>query len=57
MLTATQRLIDKCLSLSPTGTIGDGMVAELRDLAKRARDDLPQRQRSAPSNAEQWIGR
>lgn len=46
MSTPTVRLIRLALSLSPTGEIGDGMVAELRDLARKARDELPQRLRA-----------
>lgn len=36
---ATERLIELAASLSPTGTIGDGMVAQLREAAAGARGD------------------
>ena len=37
MKTATEQLIEKAERLRPTGVIGDGMVAEFRYLAERAR--------------------
>jgi len=37
MKSATEQLIDLVERLRPTGEIGDGMVAELHDLAARAR--------------------
>lgn len=36
-MTATQQLIDLAERLRPTGEIGDGMVAQFHDLARRAR--------------------
>ncbi len=39
MRTATEQLFDKVESLSPTGEIGDGMVAQLQELARKARFD------------------
>ena len=46
MSTPTVRLIRLVLSLNATGEIGDGMVAELHDLARKARDELPARLRA-----------
>ena len=40
MKTATERLIDLAERLNPTGLIGDGMVAEFHDLARKARAEL-----------------
>lgn len=37
MKTATKQLIELAERLNPTGEIGDGMVARLRELAARAR--------------------
>ena len=37
MKRATEQLIELAERLRPTGEIGDGMVAELHDLAARAR--------------------
>lgn len=36
----TAELIDRVERLVPTGEIGDGMVAQLHDLAARARKEL-----------------
>lgn len=38
-MTATTDLIALVERLRPTGEIGDGMVAQLRDLARRAREE------------------
>lgn len=40
MKSPTEQLIDLVERLRPTGEIGDGMVAELHDLAARARVEL-----------------
>lgn len=40
MKSPTEQLIDLVERLRPTGEIGDGMVAELHDLAARARAEL-----------------
>lgn len=40
MKSPTEQLIDLVERLRPTGEIGDGMVAELHELAARSRDEL-----------------
>lgn len=40
MTSATEQLIDLVERLTPSGTIGDGMVARLQELAGRSRAEL-----------------
>lgn len=52
---ATRQLIELAESLTPSGEIGDGKVAQFRELAARARLEQTERLEFVPSGRDSWV--